>query len=355
MILHIENCPFCGSENVKPYEHITEPTDSYCQCADCGTIGPSGKEPSKESAIAAWNLRAALQAQQGEAKDVRQDGGDAAHQEPVPEGWQVTHMPPWDALTDEAQEQQRICVQRLVAPFCDATGLRVWSGPTLEAAMQSAHAALKLPYKASAAPAVAQGAKDAPAPADWREHAALACYGERVAADETKSPEDAAYNQAIENCMDAIRNLDDVAQCSTKPAPATLAVDLDALDIAYKHHTGHEVKKAVWLEDVRALLAAAGSSQWQDDQSPACKGPNCGATDGRTHSVECQATHTAACAGGYFVKQDVLNEIIGCFHAAEIEGLSQALSETNDEHLKDLIERRLMYALYAARAAKEAK
>lgn len=266
MSTHIENCPFCGGASIKPYEYINEPTDSYCQCADCGTIGPSGKEASKESAVAAWNRRAALHAQQGEAKDVRQDGGDAAHQEPVPEGWQVTHMPPWDALTDEAQEQQRICVQRLVAPFCDATGLRVWSGPTLEAAMQSAHAALKLPYKASAAPAVAQGAKDAPAPADWREHAALACYGERVAADETKSPEDAAYNQAIENCMDAIRNLDDVAQCSTKPAPATLAVDLDALDIAYKHHTGHEVKKAVWLEDVRALLAAAGSSQWQDEE-----------------------------------------------------------------------------------------
>jgi Lar family restriction alleviation protein len=66
--MHIENCPFCGSANVKPYEHINEPTDSYCQCADCGTIGPSGKESSKDSAIAAWNLRAALQAQQGEAK-----------------------------------------------------------------------------------------------------------------------------------------------------------------------------------------------------------------------------------------------------------------------------------------------
>jgi Lar family restriction alleviation protein len=69
MSMHIENCPFCGSANVKPYEHINEPTDSYCQCADCGTIGPSGKESSKDSAIVAWNLRAALQAQQGEAKD----------------------------------------------------------------------------------------------------------------------------------------------------------------------------------------------------------------------------------------------------------------------------------------------
>jgi len=45
-------------------------------------------------------------------------------------------------------------------------------------------------------------------------------------------------------------------------------------------------------------------------------------------------------------------EVIGCFDAAEAEGLSQALSETPDAHLKDLVERRLMYALYAAKGEK---
>lgn len=35
-----------------------------------------------------------------------------------------------------------------------------------------------------------------------------------------------------------------------------------------------------------------------------------------------------------------------CFHAAEIEGLNEALAETTDERLKDLVERRLMYVYY---------
>lgn len=40
--------------------------------------------------------------------------------------------------------------------------------------------------------------------------------------------------------------------------------------------------------------------------------------------------------------------VIGCFGAAEAEGLQEVLSETTDERLKDLVERRLMYALYEA-------
>ena len=40
--------------------------------------------------------------------------------------------------------------------------------------------------------------------------------------------------------------------------------------------------------------------------------------------------------------------VIGCFQAAEVEGLQEALAETEDERLKDLVERRLMHALYAA-------
>ena len=49
------------------------------------------------------------------------------------------------------------------------------------------------------------------------------------------------------------------------------------------------------------------------------------------------------------------DEVIGCFDAAICEGLQEALVETTDERLKDLVERRLMYALYAAQEAKEKK
>lgn len=50
---------------------------------------------------------------------------------------------------------------------------------------------------------------------------------------------------------------------------------------------------------------------------------------------------------------DLADEVIGCFHAAEIEGLTEALANTTDEHLKDLVERRLMYALYSAQETKK--
>jgi len=43
---------------------------------------------------------------------------------------------------------------------------------------------------------------------------------------------------------------------------------------------------------------------------------------------------------------DGLDYISGCFRAAEIEGLHVALAETTDEKLKDLVQRRLMYAYY---------
>lgn len=148
MILHIENCPFCGSENVKPYEHITEPTDSYCQCADCGTIGPSGKEPSKESAIAAWNLRAALQAQQGEAKDARQaESIDLAQRnaELVLVLQQAENYIGTYGVEDDGETltRQALPVLRQV-----------------QAAIRSQKA-----QRPTAAPAIDQDAKDAPAPA----------------------------------------------------------------------------------------------------------------------------------------------------------------------------------------------
>jgi len=41
------------------------------------------------------------------------------------------------------------------------------------------------------------------------------------------------------------------------------------------------------------------------------------------------------------------DEVEGCFKAAYSEGLDVALAETTDERLKDLVERRLLYAYYA--------
>lgn len=43
-----------------------------------------------------------------------------------------------------------------------------------------------------------------------------------------------------------------------------------------------------------------------------------------------------------------IQEVIGCFNAALAEGLQEALANTTDERLKDLVERRLMHAFYAA-------
>lgn len=48
---------------------------------------------------------------------------------------------------------------------------------------------------------------------------------------------------------------------------------------------------------------------------------------------------------------EVIGEVIGCFDAAFAEGLQEALAETQDERLKDLVDRRLMHALYAAQEA----
>ena len=53
--------------------------------------------------------------------------------------------------------------------------------------------------------------------------------------------------------------------------------------------------------------------------------------------------------------REALSEVVGCFEAAESEGLQAALENTAETHLKDLLERRLMHALYAAHAVLETK
>lgn len=51
--------------------------------------------------------------------------------------------------------------------------------------------------------------------------------------------------------------------------------------------------------------------------------------------------------------QEACDEVEGCFFAAEIEGLQECLAETQDDRLKDLVERRLMHARYAVKASLE--
>lgn len=53
--------------------------------------------------------------------------------------------------------------------------------------------------------------------------------------------------------------------------------------------------------------------------------------------------------------EEVCEEVVGCFFAAEVEGLTEVLANTEDERLKDLVVRRLMYALYAAQEVSPTK
>jgi hypothetical protein len=50
-------------------------------------------------------------------------------------------------------------------------------------------------------------------------------------------------------------------------------------------------------------------------------------------------------------QEPVANEIVGCFDAAFFEGLAEALAETTDLRLRDLVERRLLYAYTIAKEA----
>lgn len=64
----------------------------------------------------------------------------------------------------------------------------------------------------------------------------------------------------------------------------------------------------IWNAGVRSGMSRQQSTAPADAASeagadtPPCKGMNCGATDGSSHSLECQAEHAAAIAGGRFAK-----------------------------------------------------
>lgn len=56
----------------------------------------------------------------------------------VSEGYNITANPPSSSLTDKANAASRWSVVRTRAPFCTEDGIRLWSGPTPQAAYDKA-------------------------------------------------------------------------------------------------------------------------------------------------------------------------------------------------------------------------
>jgi hypothetical protein len=66
----------------------------------------------------------------------------------------------------------------------------------------------------------------------------------------------------------------------------------------------HEAKTAELQNRLRLKWNARAALEQPEQEpvtTPPCKGMNCGAIDGRSHSLECHAEHSAAIAGGRFV------------------------------------------------------
>lgn len=80
---------------------------------------------------------------------------------------------------------------------------------------------------------------------------------------------------------------------------------------------------------------------------------NCGAVFQGAGCPQCRLAAPAPQPFGdaYVQAHAAITEVIGCFEAAYAEGLRQALAETNDERLKDLVQRRLLPALEAVQAS----
>jgi len=139
--------------------------------------------------------------------------------------------------------------------------------------------------------------------------------------------------------MDAITALRDALAQQTQ-TPCDIAEDgvceaidccrnrsqiLEALEIGYdsaqaeaaQYHAamaGYRPERHVEMDanvaKIAAAITAVKAALAQQEQEPVraesvttppCKGMNCGAIDGRSHSLECHAEHSAAIAGGRFV------------------------------------------------------
>lgn len=116
----------------------------------------------------------------------------------------------------------------------------------------------------------------------------------------------------------------------------------------------HYAKTALLYEELRSAIDGGHESMTHADalaEISAIRAENETLRAGYDAArLEIESLRAAQPAGA---QNKALKEVVGCFGAAEAEGLQEALAETTDDRLKDLVERRLMYALYAARAAQE--
>lgn len=121
--------------------------------------------------------------QKGYAAQPSTAQGDAVGQQAgddLPVGFEAMHLPYDDAMTAEYNAKNCYIVKRIARPFCDENGVRMWSGPTLAAAVEQACSALKLSqHLAQRAASQPDGERDA-APAEnlavtsyWARHYAV--------------------------------------------------------------------------------------------------------------------------------------------------------------------------------------
>lgn len=147
----------------------------------------------------------------------------------------------------------------------------------------------------------------------------------------------AELKQAAQQALEALKNITDYDQIkAARHALRTALAKCPAEQEVDLH------------DDIINLPCDGATLDWANTR----EAYQCGHRDARHAAAELVLAHApqqATPAQG--AVNPLAKEVIGCFEAAEIEGLSQALSETSDERLKDLVERRLMHALYAAQRA----
>lgn len=130
----LAECPCCGSLDVGGVHDTVN-------CYGCG-LTVTAPRP-LQNAINKWNQRTnkatAPAGVQGERSVCS-----------LPEGWRATNAGPCEYLTDEANKENRIYVERTLPPFEGKDRLRSWSGPDLYSALKKAHESLGISYSAPA-------------------------------------------------------------------------------------------------------------------------------------------------------------------------------------------------------------
>lgn len=102
--------------------------DTVCRTPSCGRLKGKRQEPvieNKQAEPVAWV-------------------------DPLPEGWKATNAGPCKYLTDEANRERRVQVERVLPPFEGKDRLRSWFGPDLYTALKKAHESLGLEYETQA-------------------------------------------------------------------------------------------------------------------------------------------------------------------------------------------------------------